>query len=103
MPPICHRRCSGSVPYGYYRKPDDKQTLYIDESAAQVVRRIFTLMGEGKSLANIAEILTNDKVLIPSAYAEKYRPSDCRNHTYHEQYTWNSHTVGSILDNLRKF
>lgn len=91
-------RCSGSVPYGYYRKPDDKQTLYIDEPAAEVVRRIFTLMGEGKTLAHIGEILTNDKVLIPSAYAEKYRPSACRNHSFHEPYTWNSNTIGSILD-----
>ena len=27
-------RCSGAIPYGYYRKPDDKQQLYVDEEAA---------------------------------------------------------------------
>ena len=26
-------RCSGSIPYGYKRKPDDKQTLIVDEPA----------------------------------------------------------------------
>ena len=30
-------RCSGAVPYGYYRKPDDKQQLYVDEEAAAVI------------------------------------------------------------------
>ena len=29
---------SGAVPYGYYRKPEDKQTLYVDEVSASVVR-----------------------------------------------------------------
>ena len=32
-------RCSGSIPYGYKRKPDDKQTLIVDEPAAEVVRK----------------------------------------------------------------
>ena len=91
-------RCSGAIPYGYYRKPDDKQTLYVDEPAAEVVRRIFTLASEGKSLSDIAETLSTDKVLIPSAYQERQRPSDCRNHTFHDPYIWNSTTIGSILD-----
>lgn len=25
-----------AVPYGYYRKPEDKQTLYVDEASASV-------------------------------------------------------------------
>lgn len=35
------KRCSGAVPYGYKRVDGDKQTLYIDDEAAAVVRRIF--------------------------------------------------------------
>lgn len=27
------KRCSGSIPYGYYRKLGDKQTLYVDPNA----------------------------------------------------------------------
>ena len=38
------KRVSGAVPYGYYRKPEDKQTLYVDEASASVVRRIFSLL-----------------------------------------------------------
>ena len=33
-------RCSGSIPYGYKRKPDDKQTLIVDEPAAEVALRM---------------------------------------------------------------
>lgn len=66
-------RCSGSIPYGYKRKPDDKQTLIVDEPAAEVVRKIFRLVCQGNSTTAIAEMLTADKVLIPSAYADDFR------------------------------
>ena len=39
----------GSIPYGYKRKPDDKQTLIVDEPAAEVVRKIFRLVCQGNS------------------------------------------------------
>lgn len=42
------KRCSGSVPYGYYRLEGDKQTLIVDPVAAEVVKRIFLLANEGK-------------------------------------------------------
>ena len=58
------KRCSGSVPYGYMRIPGDKQTLYVDEEAAKVVRRIFDLVCEGKSCKQVADILSEDKVLM---------------------------------------
>lgn len=41
------KRCSGSIPYGYVRKPGDKQTLYVDPEAAAVVKRIFEMTAEG--------------------------------------------------------
>lgn len=91
------KRCSGSVPYGYMRIPGDKQTLYVDEEAAKVVRRIFELVCEGKSCKQVADILSEDKVLIPSAYAKSKRPSDCHCKTYHDAYRWNSTTIGYIL------
>ena len=34
-------RCSGSIPYGYKRTNGDKQTLVVDEPAAEIVRKIF--------------------------------------------------------------
>ncbi len=91
-------RCSGAIPYGYTRKPDDKQTLYVDETAAEVVRRIFRMAAEGVPLRKIAESLEKDKILIPAAYNEKYHPDQARTHTYHDPYHWSTTMITYILD-----
>ena len=36
-------RCSGAIPYGYKRINGDKQTLVVDEPAAEIVRKVFPL------------------------------------------------------------
>lgn len=91
------KRCSGSVPYGYYRKNGDKQTLYVDRRAAKVIKRIFKLMIDGHGVAEIADILTKEGVMIPAAFNEKYHPQDCRNHSYHFPTVWNATTIGKII------
>ena len=68
------KRCSGSIPYGYNRLPTDKQTLVVDPVASEVIKHIFLLANEGKSPRQIAAVLTEEKILIPSAYAKKYHP-----------------------------
>lgn len=90
-------RCSGAIPYGYTRKPDDKQTLYVDPEAAEVVKRIFAMAAEGKPLRTIAETLQADKVLIPSAYWEQ-KGMASRNHSYHDPYLWTNASVAYILN-----
>lgn len=91
-------RCSGSIPYGYKRKPDDKQTLIVDEPAAEIVRKIFRLACQGNSTTAIAEILTAEQVLIPAAYAALHNPKNCRHKSVKDPYRWNATTVGYILD-----
>ena len=91
-------RCSGSIPYGYKRKPDDKQALIVDEPAAEVVRKIFRLVCQGVTTTGIAEILTKEKVLIPSAYAAMNQPKNCRHKEIADPYRWNATTIGYILD-----
>lgn len=91
-------RCSGSIPYGYYRSEGDKQTLTVDPEAAKVVKRIFVLANEGNSPGAIADILTEEKVLIPAAYAEKYRPEQYNGRKYTNEHLWNVSTVRGILD-----
>ena len=91
-------RCSGSIPYGYKRKPDDKQTLIVDEPAAEVVRKIFRLACQGNSTTAIADILTAEQVLIPAAYAALHNPRNCRHKCVKDPYRWNAPTVGYILD-----
>jgi site-specific DNA recombinase len=91
-------RCSGSIPYGYKREPGDKQTLIVDEPAAEVVRKIFRLVCQGVTTTGIAEILTKEKVLIPSAYAALNQPKNCRHKEIADPYRWNATTIGYILD-----
>ena len=91
-------RCSGSIPYGYKRKPDDKQTLIVDEPAAEIVRKIFRLACQGNSTTAIADVLTAEQVLIPAAYAALHNPKNCRHKNVTDPYRWNATTVGYILD-----
>ncbi|MBR0411713.1 MAG: recombinase family protein [Eubacterium sp.] len=91
-------RCSGAIPYGYKRISGDKQTLYVDEEAANVVRRIFKMAAEGIPVRTIAETLTADKVLIPSAYEEQHDELQSRHHRYHDPYLWTATTIGYILE-----
>lgn len=91
------KRCSGSIPFGYYREPGDKQTLHVDHEAAKVVKRVFEMVAGGMGVTEVANTLTAEKVLIPAAYNERYHPEDCRCHSYHEPTTWNATAVGYIL------
>ena len=89
-------RCSGAVPYGY-RMAEDK-SLVVDPEAAEVVKRIYALAAEGKPLRAIAEVLSADKVLIPSAYWEQREGMVSRNHRYKDPYIWTNAALVSILD-----
>lgn len=92
------KRCSGSIPYGYNRLPGDKQTLVVDPEAAEVVKRIFLLANEGKSPRAIAEMLTEEKVLIPAAHEERNHPEQYNGQKYADPYLWGANTVRKILD-----
>ena len=92
------KRCSGSIPYGYNRVPSDKQALVVDPVAAEVVKRIFLLANEGKSTRAIAEKLTEEKILIPSAYAKEYHPEQYNGQKYSNPNLWGMSTVRGILE-----
>lgn len=92
------KRVSPSVPYGYRRNPDDKQHLIIDPEPAAVVRRIFKLVLEGNGVNRIADILYADKILIPSAYAEKYYPENQHSKSFHDPIRWTNQTIIHILE-----
>ncbi|MBS6440318.1 MAG: recombinase family protein [Clostridiales bacterium] len=91
------KRCSGSIPYGYNRLPSDKQTLVVDPVASEVVKRIFLLANEGKSPRAIAEILTEEKVLIPAAYAKEYHPEQYNGIKFADPYIWGISAIRTIL------
>ncbi len=58
----------GVPPYGYIRDPDDLKRWIIDETAARIVRKIFSLTLEGLGSEQVAAALTQDKVLTPYHY-----------------------------------
>lgn len=56
-------------PYGYKSHPDTTNKIVIDEQAAAVVRRIFSMALTGVSCRKIAAALNDDHIPTPSAYA----------------------------------
>ncbi|MBE6156327.1 MAG: recombinase family protein [Firmicutes bacterium] len=56
----------GVPPYGYKKDPNNKYKLIIDEDTSIVVKRIFNMFINGYSLKSIADILTDEKIPIPS-------------------------------------
>lgn len=58
----------GLPPYGYMKNPDGSKSWVVDEEAANVVRRIFSMTLDGMETHQIADILSNEKVLTPTSY-----------------------------------
>ena len=91
------KRVSASVPYGYYRDPEDKQHLLVDPVSAAVVRRIFQMMADGYNTGDIFRTLTEEKVLTPAAYAMEHHPEQARTKVEPGFCHWNRNTVLKIL------
>ena len=94
------KRVGASVPYGYQRDPQNRDVWHIDEEAATVVRRVFSLCLEGYGPTKISRILEAEKVPTPTAYRiQKGRPA---NHELNgDPYFWQGTTVAHILDNMQ--
>ena len=86
-----------NIPYGYKKDPDNPKHWIVDEEAAQVVRRIFDMCMEGRGPSQIANQLTAEKVLNPTAYKSK-EGITTRTSTSTNPYHWNSSTVVHVLE-----
>lgn len=84
-------------PYGYKKSEKDKNVWEIDDEAAEVVRRIFQLCIDGYGPTQIARILTEDKVLTPTAYAEMKKSGSV---TCAKPYRWAQRTIADLLEKL---
>ena len=86
-------------PYGYSKDPDDPKKWIVDEEAAAVVRRIFALCLSGHGPSQIARILHEEGVDVPTVHWAKQdrkapanQPSDpC---------AWAPRTVSGILEKM---
>ena len=56
------------APYGYAKDADDKHRLIIDDTAAEVVRRIYDMYTSGVPMLRIAKALNKEGVPSPSEY-----------------------------------
>lgn len=81
-----------TAPYGYIKDPNNKYKLLIDEEASQVVKRIFNMFVSGKGICQIARILTDEKVSIPSEY--KGLKCGQMSTAYGE---WNNRTISDMI------
>ncbi len=86
-----------NVPYGYKKDPKDKKRWLVDEEAAQVVKRIFTLCMEGRGPMQIAKLLTAERVLNPTAYKRRQGVATPTPETADPCY-WGAGTVVAILE-----
>lgn len=89
-----------SCPYGYKKDPQNHNHLIIDEYAAKVVRRIYSLYLSGYGKAKIGSILSSDGILIPTLYkkevlGEKYHNAKALETTKN----WSYQTIHTILNN----
>ena len=65
------KHVTGAIPYGYIHDPNDRQKWLLDEQAAPIVKRIYQSVIEGKGVQQIADELTAECVLTPSAHWQK--------------------------------
>ncbi|MDE7243111.1 MAG: recombinase family protein [Oscillospiraceae bacterium] len=85
------------APYGYNKDPHKKNHLVIDPPAAEIVRRIFHMVAEGRSTTQTAKILNQEGVLTPMRYK---RAAGCSNTTWNcirEENFWTDHSVIGII------
>lgn len=85
------------APYGYAKDPNAKGHLIIDDEAAAVVRRIFTLYLAGKGKQAIARTLNEKGIPNPTEY--KRRLGMVRNKHTKCSPLWSYFTITSILTN----
>jgi hypothetical protein len=84
-------------PYGYMKNPDNPKFWVIDPEAAEIVRRIYRMNLDGKGTEQIAETLSNDRILTPIYYWQSKGVS--RPHRPHnrEPHQWHNSTITEIL------
>ena len=79
------------------KDPEDKHHWIVDPEAAAVVKRIFQMCMEGRGPSQIANQLTADKVLDPTAYKHRLginTPSPAPE----DPYCWDANSVVRILE-----
>ena len=90
------KHLTGTVIYGYlWNEARDK--WLVDPEAAEIVKRIFAMTIDGYGPYQIAKKLSEDRILIPSAYLAQHDEGVNKNKTFKDVYGWGSSSVVEIL------
>ena len=90
------KHLTGTVIYGYLW--DEKREHWlVDEEAAEVVRRIFSLTLEGYGPYQIACKLSADRIEIPAVHLARFNEGVNRSKPVKNPYGWGSSTIVNIL------
>ena len=90
------KHLTGTVIYGYLW--DEKREHWlVDEAAAEVVRRIFSLTLEGYGPYQIACKLSTDRIEIPVVHLARFNEGVNRSKPVKDPYGWGSSTIVNIL------
>ena len=92
------KRVSPVVPYGYKKDPDNREIWYIDEPAAEVVRKIYALCLAGRGPMQIARQLERERILTPTAYYNSIGRA-ASNPPPADPYRWSDSSIENILAN----
>ena len=92
-------RLGTRAPYGYRKDKEHNNQLVVDEEAAAVVRRIFSMCAAGSGPSQIARVLKKEKVLCPAMYAYQHFGDRHMGLIMDEPYNWAQSTVARILEN----
>ena len=83
----------GQVPFGYEKSRTEKNVVVVNEKEAEIVRRIFSLAGDGLSSTQIAKRLIEEHV--PTATQMRHPERKAAR----EHHTWSGTMVRGILNN----
>ena len=89
----------GQPPYGYIKDPLNKKKWIIEPGAAEIVREIFKMCIEGKGNETIARILSERKVLAPTAYWFDRGIKRGGKKVPKEPWKWKCESIKKILSN----
>jgi len=90
------KHLTGTVIYGYLW--DEKREHWlVDEEAAEVVRRIFSLTLAGYGPYQIAGKLSADRIEIPAVHLARFNEGVNRSKPVKDPYGWGSSTIVNIL------
>ena len=89
----------GHPPLGYMYDVVDPKRWVINREGADIVQHIYSLRQDGTSINDIASIMKQEKVLIPSVYAQQKGLKNPQKRGMRGDYLWDHSMVRNILTN----